>query len=98
MTFGQKLVLQQIQLVAHARGWNIPKTIKKVNEVLDCLQKIYDQGEAAKKSQATSNTGRAISSPEEAKLIAQAEQMLKDLQAHQKPADPSGPPPHTPPL
>lgn len=102
MTFGQKMILQQIQLVAHARGWDIPKSIKKVTEVLGCLQKIHDQAQQAKANKATpiEKTGRAISSPEEARLIAQAEQILKDLEDKAKPNPPDliPPPPQTPPI
>lgn len=99
MTFGQKMVLQQIQLVAHARGWDMLKSIKKTQEVLEWLQKMYDSQQEQETGK-PAKTGRAISSPEEAKLIAQAEQLLKDLQDHDtpNPADPAPPSPSTPPL
>jgi len=78
MTYGQRLLLQQIQLVAHARKWDIPKAIKKTQGVLDALAKAH-AASVAKEKPAASRTSAQVS-PDEAKLIAQAESILKDLQ------------------
>ena len=89
ITQGQALVLQQIQLVAHARGWDIPKMIKKTRDALAVLEQVHTM------SKSKEAPAPAVSAEDQA-LIAQAEEILKALQNHQD--DPPDPPtPATPP-
>lgn len=71
MTPGQVLLLQQIQLVAAVRRWDVLKTIKKTRDLMNYLEKAIKNAEQPKPS--------APPSAAEAKLIAQAEQIIKDL-------------------
>lgn len=71
MTPGQVLLLQQIQLVAAVRRWDVQKTIKKTRDLMTFLEKAVAEAEG-KKSEP--EMGKA-----DAKLIAQAEQILQNL-------------------
>lgn len=73
LTPGQLLLLQQIQLVGTVRRWDIRKTIKKLKEVTHFLQVMQAQAGKSKKADDPPPT------KSEAKLIEQAEQILKDM-------------------
>ena len=87
MTPGQVLLLQQIHLVAHARGWSIPKTIKKTMEVVTLMQSAYAHSQDPAKPVALPATDTMTQ--KEAKLIAQAEAILKDLEHPTPPTPPA---------
>jgi hypothetical protein len=70
LTPGVSLLLSQVQLVAHARGWDLPKTIKKLGDLIEILTKAQ-----AKLS------GTAAPVTKENSLIAMAEALLKEVQA-----------------
>lgn len=91
LTPGQHLLLQQIQLVAIARNWDVPKTLKKVRDTMAILEESFnaklkwEEAQKAKKEQ--EKTPRKPPTPEEQALIDQAEAILKSLQ---KPSDAKG--------
>jgi hypothetical protein len=92
MTFGQKLILQQIQLVAHARGWDIPKTIKKTTEVLAKLQQAHEAKQHLKAVESQIEGAKTTAhemDDDDIKLIQMAEDLLKESQTPKKPETPS---------
>jgi hypothetical protein len=77
MTPGQALLLQQVRLVAALRGWGLKKTIMKTRQLMDELDKALQvQQETASEK---------LPSKDEAKLIAQAEEILKSFLKDAKP-------------
>lgn len=79
MTPGERLLVQQISLVAHARKWDLKKTVQKLALVMTHLQ------------QAVPGKSAAVKPPppkkEDQKLIDEAESIIKAL--FKEPPDPS---------
>lgn len=80
MTPGQLLLLQQIRLVATLRGWTMKKTIKKARDLMNELEQACLAAESPPNKEAPP-------SKDEAKLIEQAEQIIKDMLSTNKRKD-----------
>jgi len=83
VTPGEALLIQQVWMVAAARGWPMKKTIAKLKRVTKILQKAAESCGSGK--------------PTNDKAVEAAERLLREIQKSPPDEGPASPPDATPP-